>query len=113
MRPTQPEPNVKGQRFCWSEAISWAWEDLNLRPHPYQLTAGNRCADSPFPRSPLTVGVVVIGSIGVQLCVLLSGLYLAQLHGHQHLTRASPLLQAERVTPACWATKRPGCCSAG
>jgi hypothetical protein len=26
----------------------WAWEDLNLRPHPYQQNAGNRWADHPF-----------------------------------------------------------------
>jgi hypothetical protein len=25
------------QRFRWSEALLWAWEDLNLRPHPYQV----------------------------------------------------------------------------
>jgi hypothetical protein len=24
------------QRFRWSEAEWWAWEDLNLRLHPYQ-----------------------------------------------------------------------------
>jgi hypothetical protein len=28
----------------------WAWEDLNLRLHPYQLNAGNRCAHRPLPR---------------------------------------------------------------
>jgi hypothetical protein len=26
-------------RFCWSEAGWWAWEDLNLRPHPYQRSS--------------------------------------------------------------------------
>src|SRR5215211_9551505 len=25
-----------GRRFGWSEAGWWAWEDLNLRLHPYQ-----------------------------------------------------------------------------
>ena len=25
------------QHFRWSEAGWWAWEDLNLRPHPYQV----------------------------------------------------------------------------
>jgi hypothetical protein len=24
------------QRFRWSGTALWAWEDLNLRPHPYQ-----------------------------------------------------------------------------
>jgi hypothetical protein len=37
------------RRFCWSRADLWAWLDLNQRPHPYQLNAGNRCADRPFP----------------------------------------------------------------
>jgi hypothetical protein len=31
-------------------------QDLNLGPHPYQLNAGNRCADRGFRRSRLTVG---------------------------------------------------------
>ena len=30
----------------------------------YQLNAGNRCADRPFPRSPATVGAGVMRSIG-------------------------------------------------
>jgi hypothetical protein len=38
---------VRGQR--------WAWEDLNLRPHPYRLNAGNRCADGRSRRSLPTV----------------------------------------------------------
>jgi hypothetical protein len=37
------------RRFCWSRADLWAWLDLDQRPHPYQLNAGNRCADRPFP----------------------------------------------------------------
>jgi hypothetical protein len=28
------EPRSKNQRFRWLEAIWWAWEDLNQRPHP-------------------------------------------------------------------------------
>jgi hypothetical protein len=47
----------------------WAWEDLNLRPHPYQLNAGNRCADHPFRRSRSTVRAKGMRSIGAQVCV--------------------------------------------
>jgi hypothetical protein len=36
--PLRPGHEVD-QRFCWSEAIWWAWEDLNLRLHPYQGSA--------------------------------------------------------------------------
>jgi hypothetical protein len=50
----------------------WAWEDLNLRPHPYQLTAGNRCADRPFCRSRPTVGAEGMRSISPLVCVQLS-----------------------------------------
>jgi len=32
----------------------WACQDLNLGPHPYQLTAGNRCADGRSCRSRAT-----------------------------------------------------------
>jgi hypothetical protein len=35
----------------------------------YQLNAGNRCADRPFPRSRPTVGAKGISSIDVQVCV--------------------------------------------
>jgi hypothetical protein len=48
----------------------WAWEDLNLRPHPYQLNAGNRCAHRPFPRSRSTVGAQGMRSIGPLVCLL-------------------------------------------
>jgi hypothetical protein len=50
--------------------VWWAWLDLNQRPHPYQLNAGNRCADRPLRRSRSTVRAQGIGSIGVQVCVL-------------------------------------------
>jgi hypothetical protein len=59
------------QHFHWSEAISWACQDLNLGPHPYQQPTGNRCAHRPFRRSRPTVGGEVTGSIGRQLRVLL------------------------------------------
>jgi hypothetical protein len=48
----------------------WACQDLNLGPHPYQLNAGNRCADRRFPRSRPTVGAEGIGSICLLVCVL-------------------------------------------
>ena len=51
----------------------WAWEDLNLRLHPYQLNAGNRCANPPFGRSRPTVGVKGMRSISPLVCVLPSG----------------------------------------
>ena len=50
----------------------WACQDLNLGPHPYQLNAGNRCADRPFPRSRPTVGAQGMRSIRPLVCVHLS-----------------------------------------
>jgi hypothetical protein len=55
------------QRFRWSGGVWWACQDLNLGPHPYQLTAGNRCADRRFRRSRPTVRTKVMWSIGAQL----------------------------------------------
>src|SRR5512132_2804064 len=43
------------ERFRRSNAVSWAWLDLNLRPHPYQVSRAKRCADRRFPRSLATV----------------------------------------------------------
>jgi hypothetical protein len=77
---TQRGPDVdQGQRehrrldgrdalTCWLGW--WACQDLNLGPHPYQLNAGNRCADARFPRSRPTVGAKVMRSIGAMVCVL-------------------------------------------
>jgi hypothetical protein len=36
--PLQPE-REETHRFGCSEAIRWAWEDLNLRPHPERRIA--------------------------------------------------------------------------
>ena len=33
----------------------WACQDLNLGPHPYQVSRAKRCADHRFPRSLATV----------------------------------------------------------
>jgi hypothetical protein len=35
---------------------TWAWLDLNQRPHPYQVSRAKRCADRRFPRSLASVG---------------------------------------------------------
>jgi hypothetical protein len=43
------------QRFRWSEALLWAWEDLNLRPHPYQQSRAHRYATLRSCRSRPTV----------------------------------------------------------
>jgi hypothetical protein len=53
---------------CW--VGWWACQDLNLGPHPYQLNAGNRCANRRSRRSRPTVDANVMRSIGVQVCVL-------------------------------------------
>jgi hypothetical protein len=55
MTPSRLRPRTADRRFCWSEAIWWAWEDLNLRPHPYQVSRAQRCADRRFPRSLASV----------------------------------------------------------
>jgi hypothetical protein len=55
---------------CAGQYRSWAWEDLNLRPHPYQLNAGNHCADGRSCRSRPTVRPEGMRSISVQVCVL-------------------------------------------
>jgi hypothetical protein len=59
-------------RFRWLRQV-WAWEDLNLRLHPYQLNAGNRCAHRPFRRSRLTVGAQGMRSNNPLVCVLRQG----------------------------------------
>jgi hypothetical protein len=42
-----------------SRQVSWAREELNLRPLPCQQTGGKRCADRRSRRSPPTVSGVV------------------------------------------------------
>ena len=53
---------------CW--VGWWACQDLNLGPHPYQQSAGNRCAAARFPRSRSTVGAKVKCSNSLQLSAL-------------------------------------------
>jgi hypothetical protein len=45
----------KKPAFALVTAVLWAWLDLNQRPHPYQVSRAQRCADRRFPRSPLSV----------------------------------------------------------
>jgi hypothetical protein len=52
-RPRSKEPT--DERFRRSTAVWWAWLDLNQRPHPYQVSRAQRCADRCFPRSPPSV----------------------------------------------------------
>jgi hypothetical protein len=44
-----------GWRFGWSEAEWEAWEELNLRLHPYQQSRAYRHPILRFPRSRATV----------------------------------------------------------
>ena len=43
------------QRLRWSQPVSWAWLDLNQRPHPYQQSRAYRYATRHFCRSCATV----------------------------------------------------------
>jgi hypothetical protein len=42
--------------------VRWAYQDLNLGPHPYQQSPGQRCADQGLRSSRSTVMGEVIGS---------------------------------------------------
>ena len=44
-REKRRSPSTTDECFRSSKPASWAWLDLNQRPHPYQLNTGNRCAD--------------------------------------------------------------------
>jgi hypothetical protein len=56
-----------GQRFGCSEAGWWAWEDLNLRLHPYQQSRAYRYATLRFRRSLATVrGQVMRSNVPAQ-----------------------------------------------
>src|SRR5206468_4071765 len=58
------------QQMRCSEPISWARQELNLRPLPCQQNTGNRCAGGRFRRSCATVGVEVKGSNSLKLNAL-------------------------------------------
>jgi hypothetical protein len=73
--PGAAQASSKRRRLDGCDALTcglgwWAWEDLNLRPHPDQLNAGNRCAEDRFCRSRPTVGAEVKCSHSVQLSAL-------------------------------------------
>jgi hypothetical protein len=64
----------RDEAICRSPAhagVSWAREELNLRPLPCQQNTGNRCARRRSPRSPPTVDPEGKRSVGVQLNALL------------------------------------------
>jgi hypothetical protein len=61
----QREPAFPPVRAMW-----WACQDLNLGPHPYQQSTGNRCAAVRFPRLCSTVGAEVKCSNDLQLSAL-------------------------------------------
>jgi hypothetical protein len=42
-------------RLCSDLRRWWACQDLNLGPHPHQVSRAQRCADRRFPRSPASV----------------------------------------------------------
>jgi hypothetical protein len=46
---------MRRKRFRWSDVVWWACQDLNLGPHPYQVSRAKRCADRRFPRSLASV----------------------------------------------------------
>jgi hypothetical protein len=52
-------------RFRSATPVLWAWLDLNQRPHPYQVSRAQRCADRHSPKS--------LASVRAKGCVL-SGL---------------------------------------
>jgi hypothetical protein len=60
MHPSLPVPKATDQHFCRSEAVLWAWLDLNQRPHPYQQSRAKRYADRRFAWSLANVRGEVI-----------------------------------------------------
>jgi hypothetical protein len=54
MRPS-PESQLVQAAFPLVMALGWACQDLNLGPHPYQLSRAKRCADRRFCRSLASV----------------------------------------------------------
>ena len=58
-QPLNPGPD--DQRFRWSEAVWWAWLDLNQRPHPYQRWTADRHANQHFRWSCDTVSPTGMG----------------------------------------------------
>jgi hypothetical protein len=82
--------------FAGQGLVLWAWLDLNQRPHPYQVSRAQRCADRHFPRSRATVRA--------KGCVLQPRL--------DWRTDVVPWARA-RQTPKPWLARRWGCRGGG
>ena len=54
-RSNRHQTMASGECSRRSTPVHWAWLDLNQRPHPYQVSRAQRCADRRFPRSPTSV----------------------------------------------------------
>ena len=48
-RSNRDRREATGERSHRSTPVSWAWLDLNQRPHPYQVSRAKRCAERRFP----------------------------------------------------------------
>jgi predicted ester cyclase len=55
LRAAARDNELTDERPRRSRPVRWAWLDLNQRPHPYQQSRAQRCADRRFPRSRATV----------------------------------------------------------
>src|SRR5215218_1779925 len=63
---------LRSAMTCTNGCSCWSPDERNSPPvFPYHGTTGNRCADRRLRRSRPTVGVEVIGSLSLKLCVLL------------------------------------------
>jgi hypothetical protein len=90
-----------GERSRRSTPVLWAWLDLNQRPHPYQLNAGNRCAHRPFRRSRPTVRAEGMRSIGTPVCALIVWVGVYRYHAHIMPARLTPMpCAAASCTPS-------------
>jgi hypothetical protein len=86
------------QRFRWSRLVWWACQDLNLRPHPYQLNAGNRCAKRRSRRWRSTVEAEVMWSHRVQVCALVSAT-ITRADGHDARNSPPDRISCQRRRP--------------
>ena len=58
--PSAAQAGSERPRLAAGSAVTcddgwWACQDLNLGPHPYQVSRPQRCADRRFPRSPASI----------------------------------------------------------
>jgi hypothetical protein len=61
MRSPQKQSDREGKPGLTSENRAWACQDLNLGPHPYQVSPAERCAIQPFPRPRYSVDAAGMG----------------------------------------------------